>query len=94
MSNVWLSGGEAAARSYVDDFFAETGLRTDAVHLAEGAIRYFEYARSEAQTIELVVFKGQKKMPSIGGNPEYTDWGAIDAFTAAFVRDAQSRLPA
>ena len=85
---VTLADGEAEARSYVDDFFAETGWRTDAVHLAEGAIRYLEYSRSEAQTIELVVFKSQKKMPAPGSNPEYTDWDALAAFTTGFLEKA------
>lgn len=82
---ITLAGGEAEAQSYVDDFLAETGLKVDRVHLAEGAIRYFEYSGSEANTIHVVVFKGQRKMPERDGNPEYTDWAALDAFAASFL---------
>ncbi|MBU2532311.1 MAG: protoporphyrinogen oxidase [Alphaproteobacteria bacterium] len=88
-----LAGGEPEAQRYVDGFVAETGLSFDQVHLAEGAIRYFEYSRSEADTIELIVFKGQKKMPKAGGNPEYTDWEALDAFAKKFLTDVARSIP-
>ena len=58
--SVTLASGEAEAREYVEDLTKETGLRLDAVHLAEGAVRYFEYGPSDELTIELIVFKGQK----------------------------------
>lgn len=84
-----LADGEDEARSYVSDFTTEIGLRPDAIHLAEGAVRYFEYGRLEAETIDLLVFKGQKKMPDRGSNPEYTDWQALDAFAATFMEGAR-----
>ena len=83
-----LASGEEEARSYVTSFTEETGLAPAAVHLAEGAVRYFEYGRAEEETIDLLVFKGQKKMPDRGSNPEYTDWDALDAFAKAFVGSA------
>ena len=83
--SVTLASGEAEAQEYVSEFISETGLSVDAVHLAEGAIRYFEYSRSEASTIDLVVFKGQKTMPERNANPEYTDWAALEAFVMRFV---------
>ena len=82
-----LASGEAEAREYVDDFVTETGLVPDAVHLAEGAIRYYQYGSSEELTINLLVFKGQKKMPKRDGNPEYTNWEALDTFTTTFLED-------
>ena len=90
--SVTLASGEAEACGYVDDFINETGLRPDAVHLAEGAIRYYQYSSSEEQTIDLLVFKGQKKMPDRIGNPEYTDWQALDAFTTSLLEDA-AKIP-
>jgi menaquinone-dependent protoporphyrinogen oxidase len=86
--SVTLASGEAEAREYVDDFISETGLSPAAVHLAEGAVRYFQYGSSEELTIDLLVFKGQKKMPKRESNPEYTDWQALDAFAASFLEDA------
>lgn len=83
-----LASGETEARAYVDDFINETGLRPNAVHLTEGAVRYFQYGSSEELTIDLLVFKGQKKMPKRDANPEYTDWQALEAFTASFLEDA------
>lgn len=83
-----LASGEDEARSYVNTFTDETGLKPDAVHLAEGAVRYFEYGRAEEETIDLLVFKGQKKMPDRGSNPEYTDWDALDAFASTFLEGA------
>lgn len=91
---VTLASGAAEARSYVDEFTNETGLKTDAVHLAEGAIRYFEYSASEASTINLVVFKGQKKMPARNGNPEYTDWKALEAFALSFLDEVAGKVSA
>jgi menaquinone-dependent protoporphyrinogen oxidase len=86
--SVTLASGEAEARAYVDDFIDETGLRLDAVHLAEGAVRYFQYGSSEELTIDLLVFKGQKKMPKRDSNPEYTDWQALEAFIVSFLEEA------
>lgn len=83
--SVTLASGEVEARGYVDDFTKETGLQPDAVHLAEGAVRYSEYGSSDELTVDLIVFKGQKKMPKRDGNPEYTDWQALGAFIASFV---------
>ena len=57
-----------------------------AVHLAEGAVRYSDYGASDEMTVDLIVFKGQKKMPKREGNPEYTDWQALEAFTTSFVK--------
>ena len=86
--SVTLASGEAEAKSYVDDFTKETGLIPDAVHLAEGAVRYFEYSPSDELTVDLIVFKGQKKMPERTSNPEYTDWLALDTFAQQFAKDA------
>jgi menaquinone-dependent protoporphyrinogen oxidase len=87
---VTLASGEAEAREYVDAFIAETGLQPHAVHLAEGAIRYFQYSASDAATIDLIVFKGQQKMPDRDGNPEYTNWQALEEFTKAFIAQADN----
>jgi len=84
---ITLASGEPEARSYVDDFAKEVSLQFDAVHLAEGAVRQFEYSSSEASTINLVVFKGQRKIPENAGNPEYTDWTALDAFVEQFIAE-------
>ena len=92
--SVTLASGEAEAREYVDDFIKETGLRFEAVHLAEGAVRYFEYGPSDELTIDLIVFKGQKKMPKRDGNPEYTDWQALNTFADTFIADASKVLAA
>lgn len=83
---ITLASGEAEARRYVDELIEETGLQPDAVHLAEGAIRYFQYGKAEAATIDLIVFKGQKKMPKRDGNPEYTDWQALEEFATSFTQ--------
>ena len=90
--SVTLASGEAEARGYVDDFAKETSLHFDAVHLAEGAVRYFEYNPSDELTVDLIVFKGQKKMPQRDGNPEYTDWTALEAFTQQFATDAAEKI--
>lgn len=83
--SVTLASGEKEARGYVEDFIKDTGLQPDAVHLAEGAVRYSEYGSSDELTVDLMVFKGQKKMPKRDGNPEYTDWPALEAFATTFV---------
>lgn len=84
--SVTLASGEEEARRYVEDFAKETGLKPDTVHLAEGAVRYSEYGSSDELTVDLVVFKGQKTMPKRDGNPEYTDWQALEKFATTFVK--------
>lgn len=83
--SVTLADGEQQARAYADGFVDATGLQPDAVHLAEGAVRNFDYTGAEAMTVNLVVFKGQKTMPPRDANPEYTNWDAIEEFAARFV---------
>lgn len=87
LSRTFTEGMELAEQ-YYKDFANETGWQADLVHHAEGAIRYTEYDFFKIQTIEHVVFKGAKKMPPKVGNPEFTDWSALDAFISEFIAHA------
>ncbi|MGI9405180.1 MAG: flavodoxin domain-containing protein [Hyphomicrobiaceae bacterium] len=87
--SITFTDGEAEAQSYYDNFAKETGWQASAVHLAEGAIRYTEYDFFKILTIKHKVFKGKKEMPEKTGNPEFTDWVALDDFVSVFLEDAR-----
>jgi menaquinone-dependent protoporphyrinogen oxidase len=80
--------GEAEARQYVDDFIAETGWTPKATHLAAGAVRYLEYDFFKEFTVKQLVLEGEAVPDKGTGNPEYTDWAALDAFVGSFLSDA------
>jgi len=75
--------GQSEAEEYVADFARDTGWVAEHVHLAAGAVRYLEYDFYKKLTIQHVVLKG-REMPEANGNPEFTDWKALDAFLGSF----------
>ena len=80
-----MQDGEAAAKKYVEEFTQETGWEPQKVHLAGGAIRFVEYDFYKQFTIKYMVLKGKEMPDSSVGNPEYTDWGALDDFLEDFL---------
>ena len=73
------------AQNYVTGFLEETNWQPQAVHLAEGAIRYLEYDFFKKFTIKYMVLKGKDMPDPSAGNPEYTDWAALEDFVVNFV---------
>lgn len=82
--------GAAEARQYVDDFIAETGWTPTATHLAAGAVRYLEYDFFKEFTVKQLVLEGETLPDKAEGNPEYTDWKALDAFVESFISNIGS----
>lgn len=82
--------GKAEAQQYVDDFITETGWTPNDIHLAAGAVRYLEYDFFKEFTVKQIVLAGQDVPDKGEGNPEYTDWEALDAFVKSFVEGASA----
>ena len=83
-----LKDGKEAARKYVDDFTNVTDWKPEHVHMAGGAIRFLEYDFFKKLTVQHIVLHGHPMPESTAGNPEYTDWEALDNFLEAFVQTA------
>jgi len=86
--SIVAEGGRPEAQKYVDDFVAETEWTPTATHLAAGAVRFLEYDFFKEFTIKQIVMRGQKVPNRSEGNPEYTDWDALDEFVRSFVKDS------
>lgn len=84
--------GKAEAQQYVDDFVTETGWTPTATHLAAGAVRFLEYDFFKEFTVKQIVMRGQTVPDKSAGNPEYTDWDALDSFVRSFLDDAVAQL--
>lgn len=80
--------GATEAREYVHDFVAETEWTPTATHLAAGAVRYLEYDFFKEFTVKQLVLEGEPVPDKAEGNPEYTDWDALDTFVGSFVSGA------
>ncbi|MGI9350931.1 MAG: flavodoxin domain-containing protein [Rhizobiaceae bacterium] len=78
--SVSLEEGQEEAKEYVKDFAKETGWQPEHVHMAGGAIRSLEYDYFKRFTVEHIVLKGNKMPEKSAGNPEFTDWDALDRF--------------
>ena len=89
-----LPEAKGEAESYVGKFCDETGWQPRHVHLAGGAIRFLEYDFFKRFTIQYMVLKGKEMPDKSAGNPEYTDWDALDAFIMQFLKNADSNVPA
>ena len=83
-----LENGKVEAERYVDKFLKETNWQPQNTHMAAGAIRFLEYDFFKRFTIEHMVLKGKEMPDKSAGNPEYTDWDALDAFVEAFLESA------
>ena len=86
--SISLKNGKAEAKKYVTDFVKETGWQPQHMHMAAGAIRFLEYDFFKSFTIEHMVLKGNKMPDKSAGNPEYTDWDALDTFVETFLEIA------
>lgn len=86
--SVTIKNGMEEAEKYVADFLEETHLQPDMVHMAGGAIRFLEYDFFKRFTIEQIVLQGNEMPDATKGNPEYTDWKALDEFIQEFVEAA------
>lgn len=84
-----LANRKAEARSYLDSFLRDTGWRPMKTHLAAGALRYTEYDFFKEHIIRYVVMAG-RDLPDGREDCEWTDWEAIDEFTATFLEVASS----
>lgn len=82
--------GKPEAEKYISGFIEESGWQPQHVHMAAGAIRFLEYDYFKRLTIEHIVLQGNKMPDKQAGNPEYTDWNALDAFVEEFVNAASS----
>ena len=80
--------GETEAREYVHDFIAETEWSPRETHLAAGAVRYLEYDFFKEFTVKQLVLEDEAVPDKSEGNPEYTDWAALDAFVGSFLKGA------
>ena len=85
-----IESGLAEAEKYVDEFIKETGWQPQTTHLAGGAIRFLEYDFFKRFTIEHIVLKGEKLPDPALGNPEYTDWEALDEFVETFLENVST----
>lgn len=85
-----LEDGKAEAQKYVDQFIEDTGWKPRDSHLAAGAIRFLEYDFFKRFTIQYMVLKGGNMPDQSAGNPEYTDWNALDAHVNALLERAAS----
>lgn len=82
--------GEEEAQQYIDDFAVETGWTPKAIHLAAGAVRYLEYDFFKEFTVKQLVLDGEEIPDKAAGNPEYTDWNALDRFVKSFIDSART----
>ena len=80
------------AEKYVSKFAEETGWKPQHVHLAGGAIRFLEYDFFKRFTIQYMVLKGKEMPDESAGNPEYTDWEALNDFVTSFVEKAGNEV--
>ena len=87
--SISLEDGQAEAEEYVADFIKETGWQPAHVHMAGGAIRSLEYDYFKRFTVEHIVLKGNKMPEESAGNPEFTDWDALDSFVLELVESAK-----
>lgn len=88
--SIITEGGEVEAQKYVDDFVAETGWTPSKTHLAAGAVRFLEYDFFKEFTVKQIVLRGHDAPSRAEGNPEYTDWKALDAFVRTFLENVAS----
>jgi len=83
-----LVDGQLEAQKYITEFSEETGWTPQHVHMAAGAIRFIEYDFFKTFTIQHIVMKGHDMPDKSAGNPEFTDWEALDAFVAEVLETA------
>ena len=83
--SISLPDGRGEAEKYVDEFVKETGWEPQEIHLAAGAIRFLEYDFFKRFTVEHMVLQGKKMPDKSSGNPEYTNWNALDKFVETFI---------
>ena len=87
---VSLKGGRKEAERYVADFVKATNWKPQETHLAAGAIRFLEYDFFKRFTVEHMVLQGKKMPDKSAGNPEYTDWDALDEFVENFLKTTEA----
>ena len=89
-----LKEGKADAEKYVSNFLRKTSWRPFKTHMAAGAIRFLEYDFFKQFTVEYMVLKGKKMPDKQAGNPEYTDWNALEVFVSGCIKSVEERQPA
>ena len=80
-----LEGEKTEAEKYIEKFVEDTNWQPQDVHMAVGAIRFLEYDFFKRFTVQQLVSKGREMPDPSVGNPEYTDWEALDSFVVSFL---------
>lgn len=83
-------------REYVDQFAAETGWIPQETHYAAGALKFTSYDFFKRWAMRRIVAeKGLSQERAKGGDIEFTDWRALEAFVEQFLnRNAPAGQPA
>lgn len=77
------------AQRYVDQFVELTGWQPRMTLLLGGAVRFTEYDYFQEQVVKFIVMK-RGLAAEDGGDREFTDWSALDAFVDEFLERAAS----
>jgi len=80
------------AAGYVESFITETGWHPDRIGQFGGALRFSEYGFLKRLMMKRIAKDLLSQERSPNGDIEFTDWDAVDAFTADVAAFVEGRL--
>jgi menaquinone-dependent protoporphyrinogen oxidase len=80
------------AAGYVESFITDTGWHPDRIGQFGGALRFSEYGFLKRLMMKQIAKDLLTEERKPGGDVEFTDWDAVDAFTADVAAFVEGRL--
>jgi menaquinone-dependent protoporphyrinogen oxidase len=80
------------AAGYVESFLTDTGWHPDRIGQFGGALRFSEYGFLKRLMMKRIATDLLAERPERDGDIEFTDWDAVDAFTADVAAFVEGRL--